>query len=105
METPGKAHHAICSFAGELHYVIKLECPSLASIEQFCRQGLVSAGGLHTGEAFMCLAGAEPALTPLVARSMSVKPGILDMVTAVSCRQEAAADQAPGVFGDWYATC
>ena len=47
----------------------------------------------------MWLAGAEPAITPLVARSMSVKPGILDMVTAVSCRQVAAADQARGVTG------
>ena len=51
----------------------------------------------------MWLAGAEPALTPLVARSMSVKPGILDMVTAVSCRQVAAADQAS--VGNWSAVC
>ncbi len=98
-KTPGSAHHSICSFAGELHYVIKLECPSLASIEQFCRQGPTSAGALHTGRACMWLAGAEPALTPLVARSRSVKPGILDMMTAVSYRQAAAADQAPGVIG------
>ena len=50
----------------------------------------------------MWLAGAEPALTPLVARSMSVKPGILDMVTAASYRQVAAADQAPGVSGSQF---
>ena len=49
MKAQGRAHHSICSFAGELHYVIKLECPSLASIEEFCRQGPTSAGALHTG--------------------------------------------------------